>query len=148
MLKWPKKTEEYIFGEGAEEYFYTLLDKFHEEYVDQLILSGVGQNNSDIESIYFSESDKFNEVTFDVLVAGIKLMKPLIKCSLMNRNRLEVECQFFDFGVIFDKCNIIMMQNIMDWTSKENFCCQIWKLQDLCVAEDLLIHEIDMHWSL
>tara|TARA_B000000475_G_scaffold270101_2_gene265129 strand:+ start:633 stop:1079 length:447 start_codon:yes stop_codon:yes gene_type:complete len=148
MLKWPAKTEEYVFGDGAEEYFYTLLDNFHENYVDQLMLSGVSDNNSDIESIVFSESEKFNEITFDVIIAGIKLMKPLIKCSLMSGKRLELECQFFDFGVIFDKCNIIMVQNIMDWTSKKNFCCQIWKLKDLCIAEDLFIHEIDMHWSL
>ena len=147
MLKWPAKTEEYVFGEGASEHFYGLLDQFHNSYVDQLILSGVCKNNSDIESVSFRESSKFNEVTFEVLIAGIKLMKPLIKCSLIQNNRLEVECQFFDFGVIFDRCNIIMMQNIMDWTSDENFCCQIWKLQDLCIPEDMLIHEIDFHWS-
>ena len=50
--------------------------------------------------------------------------------QLINKKRLELECLFFDFSEPGFSDNVYMIQNVMDWTSKKNFSCQFWKVQD------------------
>lgn len=134
-------TPEYFIYEREASYeFYEKLESFHDFYVNELVASGVAENGTRLPCIDFSRSDLLGQDFIDLLIDGLSKFIAPIQCRLMRKKRLELECLFFDFGKAQGFRHVYMIQNIMDWTSKNDFNCQIWSILD---AD---INTIDEFW--
>jgi hypothetical protein len=127
--------EKIIFKDLAKVEFYDRLDQFHECFVDNVLLSGVCPNGSELDEIPFTKNSSYSLDFFKTLIGGFQKFKPKLSCRLINKKRLELECLFYDFGSYDDIKHVYMIQNVMDWTSQETFSCQIW---------NLLLRDIDL----
>ena len=121
----------YIFQDEAVSIFFEKLECFHEYFVDLMLLDGEADNGSNIYDIDFYKNPIHEDLVYEILIAGMEAIKPEIICRGISAGRLGTECAFFDFGESFGISHIYMMKNTMDWTSKKNFYCQVWSLQDV-----------------
>ena len=65
---------------------------------------------------------------YKILVGGLKKFNPALICRLQDERRLELECLYYDFGEHAGENQVYMIQNVMNWTNKNDFCCQICNL--------------------
>ena len=126
-----KSAETNIYIDEASLDFYEKLDFFHEHFIDKMLMCGVSNNGTNIEEIPFSKcAQEYNFDFYKALVFLVQKFKSFCGTQLINKKRLELECLFFDFSEPGFSDNVYMIQNVMDWTSKKNFSCQFWKVQD------------------
>ena len=105
-----------------------------------MILNGVSENNNPITSIKFTENPINPTSFYDTLLTLIEYCEPNSVVRLINKNRMESECLFYDFSKIEYFQSLFVVNNIMDWTSKDNFNCQAWTIK----TPDLL--SINNYW--
>ena len=126
-----KSAETNIYIDEASLDFYEKLDFFHEHFIDKMLMCGVSNNGTHIEEIPFSKcAQEYNFDFYKALVFLVQKFESFCATQLINKKRLELECLFFDFSEPGFSDNVYMIQNVMDWTSKKNFSCQFWKVQD------------------
>lgn len=136
-----------IYLDDAAYDFYSKLDSFYDAHVGHLIMSGVAQNGSNLNQVNFSFSSDFTREFYEALVYVMQRIKPSFKSMLISNKRLEVECIFYNFGGQFSNNQIYMMQNTMDWTSRENFNCQIWQMNpDSFYFDEIGTETIKKYW--
>ena len=133
-----KNAKTNIFLETASQAFYEKLDLLHELFIECILLTGVCKNGSMLEKIPFQESETYSSECYKMLIYLMKTMKPNFSCRLLNKKRLEVECLFYDFSSDITGNQVYMIQNVIDWTSKKNFCCQVWMLQPEVTTQDMI----------
>ena len=121
-------TEKYIFDESSRLNFYDKLETFQEYFVDKMLLMGVAANGTSISDIYFETNTDHKQLFYDILIEGVKTTSPFLISELINNNRREMQCCFYDFGVSESVRYIYMLQNAMDWNSENDFCCQLHSL--------------------
>jgi len=121
-------TEKYIFDESSRLNFYDKLETFQEYYVDKMLMMGVSANGSDVKQINFEKNTDHGHLFYDILIEAIETTSPFLIAELINENRREMQCCFYDFGVSESVRYIYMLQNAMDWTSENDFCCQLHSL--------------------
>lgn len=121
-------TEKYIFDESSRLNFYDKLETFQEYFVDKMLLMGVAANGTSISDIYFETNTDHGALFYDILTQGIETTSPFLIAELINDNRRDMQCCFYDFGESESVRYIYMLQNAMDWTSKDDFCCQLHSL--------------------
>lgn len=135
-------TEKFIFLKSAEHFFYEKLETFFDCCVETLLLSGVASNNSKIEDIDFTSKIQFSEYYLSILQNGTKKIKPFAQVQLMNDNRIDMELMLYDFSSVEEVSYIYMIQNIMDFTSTEDFSCNFWTISEPNKSV------IELYWSL
>lgn len=123
-------TKKFIFLETAELEFYEKLETFFDCSVDMLLLSGIAENNSKIEDINFTTKTHFGDYYLSILEHGVKKIQPFAKVQLLIKNRLSMELIFYDFAVVEEVSYIYMIQNIMDFTSQNDFSCNLWSITE------------------
>jgi hypothetical protein len=133
--------QQYIFDSSSSGLFYEKFDSFHELFVEEILLSAVTPNESNLDSILFCENPSHDALYYEILIAGIQAFSPKFCVKLIANNRLEVECLFYDFGEAEGIQHIYMMQNLMDWTDKSDFCCELWSLKN----PDM--ENLELYWS-
>lgn len=121
-------TEKYIFDESSRLNFYDKLETFQEYFVDKMLLMGVAANGTSISDIYFETNTDHGQLFYDILIQGIETTSPFLIAELTCNHRREMQCCFYDFGESEGVRYIYMLQNAMDWTSKNDFCCQLHSL--------------------
>jgi len=136
-----------IYLDDAAYDFYSKLDSFYDAHVGHLIMSGVAQNGSNLNQVNFSFSSDFIREFYEALMYVMQRIKPAFKSILISNKRLEVECIFYNFSSQFSNSQIYMMQNTMDWTSRENFNCQIWQMDpDSFYFDEIATETIKKYW--
>jgi len=121
-------TEKYIFDESSRLNFYDKLETFQEYFVDKMLMMGVSANGSDVKQINFEKNTDHGHLFYDILIEAIETTSPFLIAELINENRREMQCCFYDFGVSESVRYIYMLQNAMDWNSENDFCCQLHSL--------------------
>jgi len=121
-------TEKYIFDESSRLNFYDKLENFQEYFVDKMLLMGVAANGTSMRNIHFEKNTDHGYLFYDILIEAIETTSPFLIAELINENRREMQCCFYDFGVSESVRYIYMLQNAMDWTSENDFCCQLHSL--------------------
>lgn len=122
------KTHKYIFEEESSFLFYDKVECLHNYFLESLLLSGKANNGSSILNINFKENEKFGKDFLNLIKNVVDFQDPFLRAMLINEGRLEIECLFYNFGEKNGVNYIYMIQNLMDWESKSNFCCQVWSL--------------------
>jgi len=133
--------QQYIFDYSSSDLFYEKFDCFHEFFVDEILLSSITPNGSTLDSILFCESPNHDPLYYEILTAGMQAFAPKFCARLIYNNRMEAECLFYDFGEAEGIQHVYMMQNLMDWTDKSDFCCEVWSLKD----PDM--ETLELYWS-
>lgn len=121
-------THKYIFEESSRLNFYDKLETFQEYFVDKMLMMGVAANGASVSDISFETSSDHGQLFYDVLTQGIEATAPFLIAEFIKDNRREMQCCFYDFGQAEGIRYIYMLQNAMDWTSKDDFCCQLHSL--------------------
>jgi len=121
-------TKKYIFDESSRLNFYDKLETFQEYFVDKMLMVGVAANGTNISNIYFETNTDHGQLFYDVLTQGIEATTPFLIAELIKDNHREMQCCFYDFGKAEGVRYIYMLQNTMDWTSENDFCCQLHSL--------------------
>jgi hypothetical protein len=121
-------TEKYIFDESSRLNFYDKLENFQEYFVDKMLLMGVAANGTSMRNIHFEKNTDHGYLFYDILIEAIETTPPFLIAELIKENRREMQCCFYDFGVSESVRYIYMLQNAMDWTSENDFCCQLHSL--------------------
>ena len=135
-----KNIKSFIFTDGATILFYELLDSFHKSFSDVVLMSGLAKNGDKINDIFFENNIYFPERFYHKLLEGFSNYKPSVRCQAIRKNRLEMECLYYDFGE-FDNINhVYLIKNTMDWTNKNTFNCEVWNLLQVD------IDQIQYHW--
>lgn len=124
------KRETYIYSSEAISYFANKLRAFHEKFVDTLLLSGLDQKNTDIESIKFTKNPSYNLKYYQKIVGGIKNEKPSIKIEALDQEGLHAECYVTHLSCDKYINNPFFTQNVMNWGGSPKTCYQIWKLKE------------------
>ena len=114
------KTHQYVFTGDVEEVFFRKLDELHDLYVNRLIMTGVADIGTDIESI------KMSRLRHDLkycqrLIGGLLNTPPNIAVKGMN-----IECAFTYLNDDEYLDNVYMLQNVYDWPARGKFSCQVW----------------------
>lgn len=121
-------TEKYIFDESSRLNFYDKLETFQEYFVDKMLMMGVSANGSDVKQINFKKNTDHGDLFYSILIEAISTTQPFLTADLVSDKRREMQCCFYDFGESESVRYIYMLQNAMDWTSKDDFCCQLHSL--------------------
>ena len=121
-------TEKYIFDESSRLNFYDKLETFQEYFVDKMLMMGVTANGTCMQNIDFEKNTDYGHLFYDILIEAIATTAPFLTAELLNNNRREMQCCFYDFGILEGVRYIYMLQNAMDWTGEDNFCCQLHSL--------------------
>ena len=119
---------QYVYDQSSSLYFYDKLNTFREYFVDQSLMQGLALNGDSIENIFFETNTKHTAIFYSILREAFAKSQPFIQVDLFCKSRLEMQCCFYDFGTAESVPYIYMMQNSMDWTSRETFCCEILSL--------------------
>ena len=128
-------TDQYIFDVDASKAFYEKLDNLHENYVYHLILNGVADKGTHIESIKMTKNPLASKEYCERIVGGLLNIKPKMIVKLVEEKKTKLECFFTH---IYDKeylNNIYMIQNVMDWPEIDKFSCQVWYLGETSVEQ-------------
>ena len=133
--------KQYIFDISSASLFYEKFDDFHDSFVEDILLSSVTPNGSSLDSIHFCENPNHDTLYYEILIAGMQAYTPKFCSRLIAEDRMEVECLFYDFGEAEGIQHVYMMQNLMDWTGKDDFCCEIWSFK----KPD--IETLELYWS-
>jgi hypothetical protein len=121
-------TEKYIFDESSRLNFYDKLETFQEYFVDKMLLMGVATNGTSMRNIHFEKNKDHGHLFYQILIEALSTSRPFLIAELIHNNRREMQCCFYDFGVAEGVRYIYMLQNAMDWTSENDFCCQLHSL--------------------
>lgn len=129
--------QNYIFDTGTSNFFYEKLNCFLDYYADKVLLSGLCENNSKLSEIKFTQNVSNEKIYYNFLLDCLQAEPAFCSVQLLNGKRLEMDCYYFNLGDLNGVSYIYMMNNIMDWTSENNFCCQIWEIIDINEKEIL-----------
>jgi hypothetical protein len=132
--------KKFIFQDSATIYFYDLLDSFHKSFSDVVLMSGIGYNGQTIKEIIFENNIYFPDSFYELIIKNFSRLQPSVICQALRRNRLEMECMYYDFGKIDGIKHVYLIKNTMDWTSKNNFNCEVWNLLPID------IEDVKYHW--
>jgi hypothetical protein len=121
-------TQKYIFDQSSSLVFYEKLNTFQEYFIDQVLLMGVAKNGTCIRKIDFEKNLDHGELYYSILIEAIFSTAPFAISELIKDNRREMQCCFYDFGAAEGVRYIYMLHNAMDWTNKNDFCCQLYSL--------------------
>ena len=133
--------QQYIYNADAEEAFYKKLEGLHDKYVYHLLLNGVADKGTDLESIKMTKNLNANKKYCERVVGGFLNIKPQVIVRLLEDNEVRLECIFTRIDDKETLNHVYMIQNIMDWPELGKFSCQIWYLGETG------IYEIDNHWN-
>jgi len=133
--------DKYIFLDEAEPIFLEKFDGFNKYFIDNLLMCGIADNGTLINDIDFDKSEMHENLFYDILIGGIYGIEPQIDCQYIKDNRLKVQCSFYNFGESDGINHIYMMINTMDYTSENDFACEVWSL----IEPD--IETINLYWS-
>jgi hypothetical protein len=134
-------SNKFIFKNQASICFHEKLSCFLDFFLDKLILNGVSKNNTPISIINFTESKSYITSFYDTLLTLFEYSQPSSIVRLINNNRMESECLFYDYTEVEYFKSIFMVYNIMDWTDNDNFNCQVW------TTRDVDLETINYYWT-
>lgn len=135
-----KNIKKFIFKDSATILFYDLLDSFDRAFSDVVLMSGLAKNEDNINDIAFENNIYFPNSFYHKLIQGFCNYSPAVQCQAIRKNRLEMECLYYDFGQIDDIQHVYLIKNTMDWENKNTFNCEIWNLLPVD------IEQIQYHW--
>ena len=126
---------QYIFNADAQKDFYKRLDNLHDKYVYLLLLNGVAEKGSDLESIKMTKNPNASLKYCKRVVGGLTNVKPQIIARLTEDGLIRLECIFTHIydGKILN--HLYMIQNVMDWPQIGKFSCQIWYLGETGLSQ-------------
>jgi len=129
--------QKHIFNWDAQDLFYEKLDDLHEKYVESLILSGVANHGSDLESIKMTKNPTVTKEYCKKVVGALVNIQPQITVSLLEDKKLLLQCIFTQIS----KSQAFMIQNVINWPEIDKFSCQVWLLSENSVIN------INNHWA-
>ena len=133
--------EQYIFNADAEEAFYGALDDLHDKYVYHLLLSGVAEKGTDLESVKMTKNPQTSIQYCKQVVGGLVNIKPQIVSRLVEDGQTRLECIFTHINDKKHINHLFMIQNVMDWPEIKKFSCQVWYLGETSVIQ------VKKHWG-
>ena len=134
-------SEQYIFNGETEEFFYEKLDKFHDNYVYHLLLNGVAEKGTDLESIKMTKNPDASERYCSLVVGGLVNIKPDVIVKFVEDGLTRLECIFTHINDRESLNHVYMIQNVMDWPQLGGFSCQVWYLGEISMKE------IGIYWN-
>tara|TARA_Y100001938_G_C8080582_1_gene428791 strand:- start:1912 stop:2322 length:411 start_codon:yes stop_codon:yes gene_type:complete len=126
---------QYIFDTETSEVFYEKLEELHDKYVYHLILNGVAEKGTHLESIKMTKNPQANKKYCEKVVGGLLNIKPKILIKLVQNKKTKLECILTHINDKKDFNHIYMIQNVMDWPEQDKFSCQIWYLGETSVKQ-------------
>ena len=126
---------QYIFDTETSEVFYEKLEELHDKYVYHLILNGVAEKGTHLESIKMTKNPQANKKYCEKVVGGLLNIKPKILIKLVQNKKTKLECILTHINDKIDFNHIYMIQNVMDWPEQDKFSCQIWYLGETSVKQ-------------
>ena len=121
-------SRQYIFNADAQIDFYKRLDNLHDKYVYLLLLNGVAEKGSDLESIKMTKNPTVSKKYCERVVGGLVNLKPQIILKLEEDKLTRLECIFTHINDNKALNHLFMIQNVMDWPQLGKYSCQIWYL--------------------
>ena len=126
---------QYIFDTETSEVFYEKLEELHDKYVYHLILNGVAEKGTHLESIKMTKNPQANKKYCEKVIGGLLNIKPKILIKLVQNKKTKLECILTHINDKKDFNHIYMIQNVMDWPEQDKFSCQIWYLGETSVKQ-------------
>ena len=127
--------EQYLYNADTSEDFYDNLENLHDRYVYHLILNGVADKGTHLESIKMTKNPQVNKQYCERIVGGLLNIKPKMIVKLIERKKTKLECIFTHINDKEYLNNIYMIQNVMDWPEVNKFSCQVWYMGETSVEQ-------------
>tara|TARA_B100000212_G_scaffold340807_1_gene322312 strand:- start:551 stop:946 length:396 start_codon:yes stop_codon:yes gene_type:complete len=127
------KTQQYIFEEDAGDYFYDFLEQFHENFVDDMIMTGTGKIGQNVEDVKMITLDNGKELC-EQMLGGMLKFKPFLHIRYAD----NILCNVYALKNEIVE-GVYMVQRVMNYP-RRNYCLwSFWKCGNgLDVISDLL----------
>jgi hypothetical protein len=136
-------TEKFIFisreGDEVSKVFSRKIVSFHEQYSSVLILSGLGEPDSNLDNLEMVKSPELEDDFFGQLIYSLQATEPLIISTLINNEKIEAYLSVF---YVFDDFaeGFYLLQQIEGWGGSNKTSYQVWELSDECNLYDMYDH--------
>ena len=126
-------TQQYIFEEAAGEYFYDFLENFHESFVKDIIMTGAGPIEEDVEDVKMVTMGN-KEVLCKQMLGGMLKFAPFLHIRYANHILCNV------YALKNEHVNgVYMVQKVHDFPRRDYCLWSFWKCDsDLGVVSDIL----------
>jgi len=121
-------TQKCIFDDSSKLIFYDLLKTFEAYFANDILMELVATNGSKFLDINFNKNSIFKENYYTILINALDCYQPFLRVDQLFKNRIELQCCFYNFGIAKGESFIYMVKNTMDWTNNNNFYCQVINL--------------------
>tara|TARA_Y100000589_G_C27097933_1_gene606784 strand:+ start:640 stop:1059 length:420 start_codon:yes stop_codon:yes gene_type:complete len=124
-------TEKYIFEGEIEDFFNEKVHRFHDEFVDEVLLCGVDLVGTPLDQIKMTKNYKYKIPFYEKIVGGLLKFPPdILACAIDRKNKLVAELFFTKLDNNADVIDTFLLQNVYQWESDKYYCSQVWKLRD------------------
>lgn len=132
--------EYYIFNGDVVDEFYKKLDFLHDKHVRHLIMNGMADKGTGLESVKMTKNPEATEKFCQKVVGGLTNVPPKIIVRLMEDGEVRLECIFtWLTDGKYLKNELFMVQSVVGWLYPNKFSCQIWYLGQIKESEVIQI---------
>ena len=132
--------EQHVFKD-VETYFTRKIRSFHENFVDQPLLTGVGLPDLTLDKVKMTKNPKFALLYYKRIVGGIMKGFPLITIKCFSKRNLKSYCAIHYLNNEKDIEDFFYIQNVANWAGSEKTCFQVWKIK-----RDSNLLTMNNHW--
>lgn len=138
-------TEKFVFISRNDDDVVSLFAQkvfaFHELYLDDMLLSGVGGPNEDLSSLKMQKNPSFNDTYFQNLVFYLQSTEPLFISTLIHNDKIDSYLSVFYISEeLFE--GFYLLQQIHGWGKGEDTSYQVWLM-----SENVNLYEMLDYWS-
>ncbi len=138
-------TEKFVFlsrkDDEVSKVFSRKIVSFHECYSSVLILSGLGDSNSNLDNLEMVKSPDFSDDFFEELINSLQLLEPLIISTLINNEKIEAYLSIYYVVDDFIE-GFYLLQQIEGWGGSNKTSYQVWQL-----SENSNLYDMYDHWD-
>ena len=128
-------SDHYVYDETSSDLFYAALELFHDNWVDDLIFTGVGKTGTSLEDVKVIAYEK--QHVCEKVVGGLLNLPVGVKVT----GEKHMSCWFTH--VTNDTIDmIVMMQVVENYPQQNHFLCSCWKMK-----ADINMQDIKEFWS-
>ena len=139
-------TEKFVFisrdGDDVTKIFGQKVFGFHEEYLDELLLSGLGDPDDCMSSLKMQKNPEFDDKYFQELVSSLQSVQPLFISTLIHDS--EIDSYLSVFYITDEELEgFYLLQQIHDWCDTGDTSYQVWS-----ISKESNLYEMLDYWSL
>lgn len=128
-------TEQYIFEEDASEYFYDFIEKFHDRFVDDLIMTGTDKRDVHIEDVSMTMLGNDYEFCSHVL-GGMLKEAPVVHIKFADK----MMCNMYTLYNDDDVDGVYMYQCVYEYPEPDYCFYTFWKCKSYPLQDT---HDLD-----